>query len=191
MAGEETLEAAAPTGAAELEAPGAWKASMVSIFRTALLGLPEETTLGEIVAAARANPQLESVLGEMSIQQLIAIAVERPVPLSDDEEEELDDDALGAAVIRRRSDVPDGDVTVLSCLAEKGPMSETQICRTTKLSGEQLRLIMRGMRSKGYMHSEGSGNKRKLKITRAGSAFLRKKTGQAAPSRARRRRRRG
>jgi hypothetical protein len=47
------------------------------------------------------------------------------------------------------------------------------------------------MRTKGYVHSEGSGNKRKLKITRAGSAYLRKKTGDASPARGRRRRRRG
>jgi hypothetical protein len=95
MASEETLEAAAPE-VAESDGPGAWKASMVSVFRRALLDLPEQATLGEIVAAARANPQLESVLAEMSIQQLIDIAVERPMPHSDEEDEEDENDPDGA-----------------------------------------------------------------------------------------------
>ena len=192
MASEETLEAVAPVEVAESEAPDAWKASMVSVMRKALLDLPEDTTLGEIVAAARANPQMSSILGAMSIQQLIDIAVERPLPLPAEADEEADSDSgIGAAVIRRRSEVPDGDLTVLRCLSENGPMAESQICRTTRLSTEQVRLIMRGMRTDGYMHSDGIGPRRKLKITRAGSTYLAKKSGQKAPARARRRRRRG
>jgi predicted transcriptional regulator len=160
-------------------------------MRRVLMELPEETTLGEIVGAARSNPQLEPVLKEMSIRQLIDIAVERPRPEPAlDSEESGADLPISAAVIRRRSDVPDGDITLLKVLAEKGALSETQICRSAKLSAEQLRLILRGVRGKGYVHAEGSGNKRKLKITRAGSAYLRKKTGQGAPSKGRRRRRR-
>jgi predicted transcriptional regulator len=192
MASEETLEAAAQRPGAGNGSNGAWKASMVGVMRQVLMDLPENTTLGEIVEGARANPQMAPVLKEMSIKQLIDIAVERPIPeTAVDAEESGVSDLGGAAVIRRRSDVPNGDITVLSCLAERGAMSESSICRAAKLSSEQLRLILRGLRTKGYVHVEGSGNKRKLKVTRAGSAHLRKATGQMAPSgRGRRRRRR-
>ena len=191
MASEETLEAAAPLLGAESGSDGTWKSSMVSVMRQVLMDLPEKTTLGEIVEATRANPQMAPVLKEMSIKQLIDIAVERPRPEAPEDEEEPDGgDLTGAAVIRRRSDVPNGDVTVLACLSERGAMSESAICRTAKLSSEQLRLILRGLRGKGHIHVEGSGTKRKLKITRAGSAHLRKISGQAAPAGKGRRRRR-
>ena len=192
MASEEQVGALAPTPTPEGADAGSWKTSMLGVMRQVLMSLPEEATLGEIVDATASNPQLEPVLREMSIQQLIDIAVTRPRPEGENDSEDSGADlAAGAAVIRRRSDVPDGDATVLACLAEKGPMSEPQICRTAKLSNEQLRLIVRGLRSKGHIHIEGSGNKRKLKITRAGSGHLRKTTGQGSAPKGRRRRRRG
>ena len=129
----------------------------------------------------------------MSIKQLIDIAVERPLPERElDAEESGATDLGGAAVIRRRSDVPNGDITVLSCLAERGAMSEGAICRAAKLSSEQLRLILRGLRSKGYVHVEGSGNQAQAEGHPLGIGALAQnhRPEELLPSKGRRRRRR-
>ena len=60
MASEETLEAAPPQGRVEDGDSGSWKTSMVGVMRQVLMELPEKTTLGEIVEATRANPQMAS-----------------------------------------------------------------------------------------------------------------------------------
>lgn len=86
----------------------------------------------------------------------------------------LDLDA-GPAVIRRRADVPDGDVRLLSALSkQKAGRRENELLQTTGLASDQVRLILRNLRTKGFIHVEGSGIKRRIKITRHGTAYLRK-----------------
>lgn len=80
-----------------------------------------------------------------------------------------------SAVIRRRADVPDGDVRILSALArQKTGRREAELLQGTSLASDQLRLILRSLRTKGYIHVEGSGTKRRIKITRHGTLYLRK-----------------
>jgi hypothetical protein len=184
-----------------------WRQSLLGVMRQVIHSLPDQTTLGELVAATRANPHLAPMLGYMSVQELIDMAVARPshgmsgtsgissisgistarstngvrrrVP---EPEIEFDEDGnplmelpdTGPAVIRRRADIPDGDFRVLRSLADEGPLSEPSLLRTTKVTSEQLKLILRHLRTKGWIHVEGSGPKRKIKITRNGSSHLRK-----------------
>jgi predicted transcriptional regulator len=161
-----------------------WRASMISIMQTIVGNLPGTASLGEIVAAAEANPSIRPVLGTMTVQELIDMAVARPESSPDDDEdpEALDLDANGG-VIRRRADVPDGDLVILESLSQAGAQNETQLARSTGLTSEQVRLILRQLRSKSYVHVEGSGNKRKIKITRNGGGFLRKRRRRLARSR--------
>jgi hypothetical protein len=76
-------------------------------------------------------------------------------------------------VIRRRADVPDGDERVLEFLADQGASTESAIGRGARLTSEQVRLLLRTLRTRGHVHVEGSGAKRRIKITRTGSAWLR------------------
>ncbi len=52
--------------------------------------------------------------------------------------------------------------------------------QATGLASDQVRLILRNLRTKGYIHVEGSGLKRRVKITRHGAGYLRKLDPQAA-----------
>ena len=169
-----------------------WRQSLLEVMRQVVNSLPDETTLGELVAATRANPHLAPMLGYMSVQELIDMAVARPVQhrpdingrgrRSAEPEIEFDEEGnplmdlpdAGPAVIRRRADVPDGDYRILRTLADEGPLSEPGLVRATKLTSEQLKLIIRHLRTKGWIHIEGSGSKRKIKITRNGASHLRK-----------------
>jgi hypothetical protein len=170
-----------------------WRQSLLGVMRQVVHSLPDETTLGELVAATRANPHLAPMLGYMSVQELIDMAVARPVTArpkpvnhrrrrSAEPEIEFDEEGnpimdlpdAGPAVIRRRADVPDGDYRVLRTLADEGPLSEPGLLRATKLTSEQLKLVLRHLRTKGWIHIEGSGQKRKIKVTRNGSSHLRK-----------------
>lgn len=187
-----------------------WRQSLLGVMRQVIHSLPDQTTLGELVAATRANPHLAPMLGYMSVQELIDMAVARPSGMSGmsgmsgvgsglgiipagkssngvrrrvpEPEIEFDEDGnplmelpdTGPAVIRRRADIPDGDFRVLRSLADEGPLSEPSLLRTTKVTSEQLKLILRHLRTKGWIHIEGSGPKRKIKITRNGSSHLRK-----------------
>jgi hypothetical protein len=181
-----------------------WRQSLLAVMRQVIHSLPDQTTLGELVAATRANPHLAPMLGYMSVQELIDMAVARPTlaaasgtsigatvksvngvrrrPVIAEPEIEFDEDGnplmelpdAGPAVIRRRADIPDGDYRVLRSLADEGPLSEPSLLRTTKVTTEQLKLILRHLRTKGWIHIEGSGPKRKIKITRNGSSHLRK-----------------
>jgi predicted transcriptional regulator len=151
------------------------------------------------------------MLGYMSVQELIDMAVARPVLATrmettsggattggettsgatsngssrravQESEIEYDEDGnplmelpdAGPAVIRRRADVPDGDLRILRTLADEGPLSEPVLLRATKLTTEQIKLVIRHLRAKGFIHVEGSAQKRKVKITRNGAAHLRK-----------------
>jgi hypothetical protein len=183
-----------------------WRQSLLGVMRQVIHSLPDQTTLGELVAATRANPHLAPMLGYMSVQELIDMAVARPSvassatgatgsatgkstngarrrsPQLGEPEIEFDEEGnplmdlpdTGPAVIRRRADIPDGDFRVLRSLADEGPLSEPSLLRATKVTSEQLKLILRHLRTKGWIHVEGSGPKRKIKITRNGSSHLRK-----------------
>ncbi|TPV95803.1 MAG: hypothetical protein B7733_08065 [Myxococcales bacterium FL481] len=143
--------------------------------------------MGELIGATQANAQLEPVLARMTVQELIdmararktspdpTVAGNREAPSDDEIDSDLELPDLGPAVIRRRADVPDGDVLVLTCLSEHGPLGEGTLTRKTRVTSEQLRLTLRQLRTKGYIHIEGSGAKRKIRITRNGTGFLRKK----------------
>jgi hypothetical protein len=174
-----------------------WRQSLLAVMRQVIHSLPDQTTLGELVAATRANPHLAPMLGYMSVQELIDMAVARPtysmpiVPkptngvrrrVPEPAEIEYDEDGnplmelpdAGPAVIRRRADIPDGDFRILRSLTDEGPLSEPSLLRATKMTSEQLKLLLRHLRTKGWIHIEGSGPKRKIKVTRNGTSHLRK-----------------
>lgn len=168
-----------------------WRSSLLEVMRQVIHSLPDQTTLGELVAATRANDHLAPMLGYMSVQELIDMAVARPTTSkkapakkSQKREPEIEFDEegnplmdlpdAGPAVIRRRADVPDGDNRILRALAKEGPLSESGLIRATKLTSDQVKLVLRHLRTKGWIHIEGAGQKRKIKITRNGSSHLRK-----------------
>lgn len=175
---EQTPEAAA-------EADAAWAESMANIVREVVNGLPDDATLGELVEATRASPEMRGVLKYVTVQQLIEMACTRPAQKRDDEFK-LDADGNPIlelnepTIVRRRADVPDGELRILRALASprwtKGAMGESQLLRATSLTSEQLRLLLRALKTKGYVHLEGSGSKRKIKITRSGGSHLRRQS---------------
>lgn len=182
---EQQPEAAVPTDNAD----DAWGQSLRELIHEVIASLPDHATLGELIAAIRANPAMAPVLDIFTVQELIDTARKRPVaaaaprPAKNGAREvQYDADGNpvmdlgdpGALVIRRRADVPDGDVRVLRCLAERGGLRESELTNLANLTTEQLRIILRNLRAKGFVHVEGSGLKRRLKITRQGSTFLRK-----------------
>lgn len=177
-----------------------WAESLREVLRDVIKQLPGHVTLGELVEATRSNPQLAPVLEHFTVQELIDLAKERPpgepsdiaarlaaapgkarstaatgeVLLDDEGNPYLDLDS-GPAVIRRRADVPDGDVRLLSALSkQKTGRRELELLQSTGLASEQVRLILRNLRTRGFIHVEGTGLKRRIKITRHGAAYLRK-----------------
>ena len=174
-----------------------WADSLREVLRDVIKQLPGHVTLGELVGATRSNPQLAPVLEHFTVQELIDLVKERPrgepseiaarlaakakaspntgeVLLDEEGNPYLDLDS-GPAVIRRRADVPDGDVRLLSALSkQKTGRRETELLQTTGLASDQVRLILRNLRTRGFIHVEGTGLKRRIKITRHGSAYLRK-----------------
>lgn len=171
-------------------ADDAWAHSLREVMREVIASLPDHATLGELINAARSNPHMAPVLDILTVQELIDIARKRPPKpapgkngrASPPREVQYDEDGNplmdlgdpGALVIRRRADVPDGDTRVLRCLAERGGLREQDLVSLANLTSEQLRIILRSLRAKGLVHVEGSGVKRRLKITRHGNAALRK-----------------
>lgn len=180
----------------------AWAESLREVLRDVIKQLPGHVTLGELVGATRSNPQLVPVLEHFTVQELIDLVKERPrgeqpseiaarlaakakappstngntgeVLLDEEGNPYLDLDS-GPAVIRRRADVPDGDVRLLSALSkQKTGRRETELLQTTGLASDQVRLILRNLRTRGFIHVEGTGLKRRIKITRHGAAYLRK-----------------
>jgi predicted transcriptional regulator len=175
-----------------------WAESLREVLRDVIKQLPGHVTLGELVGATRSNPQLVPVLEHFTVQELIDLVKERPrgeqpseiaarlaakakaspstgeVLLDEEGNPYLDLDS-GPAVIRRRADVPDGDVRLLSALSkQKAGRRETELLQTTGLASDQVRLILRNLRTRGFIHVEGTGIKRRIKITRHGAAYLRK-----------------
>lgn len=166
-----------------------WRTSLLEMMRQVVNTLPDETTLGDLVRATRGNAQFAPLLAYISVQELIDMAVARPpavkptrkaarsepeVTFDEEGNPIMDLPDTGPAVIRRRADVPDGDSRVLRLLADEGPLTETSLARTSRLTQEQLRLVLRHLRTKGWIHIEGSGTKRKIKITRNGASHIRK-----------------
>lgn len=173
-----------------------WAESLRDVLRDVIKTLPGQVTLRELVDATRSNSQLAPVLDHFTVQELIDLVKDRPrgepsdlalqlkpaakpAPtgevLFDEEGNPLLDLDNGPAVIRRRADVPDGDVRLLSALSkQKAGRRENELLQTTGLASDQVRLILRNLRTKGFIHVEGSGIKRRIKITRHGTAYLRK-----------------
>ena len=174
-----------------------WAASLREVLRDVIKTLPSKVTLGELVDATRSNPQLAPVLEHFTVQELIDLVKDRPRDeaepslasltakagkpaatgevIFDEEGNPILDLDNGPAVIRRRADVPDGDVRLLSALSkQKSGRRENELLQTTGLASDQVRLILRNLRTKGFIHVEGSGIKRRIKITRHGTAYLRK-----------------
>jgi predicted transcriptional regulator len=182
----------------------AWAESLREVLRDVIKTLPGQVTLRELVDATRSNSQLAPVLDHFTVQELIDLVKDRPrgepsdlalhgnggngnaakpapkpAPtgevMFDEEGNPLLDLDNGPAVIRRRADVPDGDVRLLSALSkQKSGRRENELLQTTGLASDQVRLILRNLRTKGFIHVEGSGIKRRIKITRHGTAYLRK-----------------
>jgi len=184
---EQQPEAAIPTEPAITGADDAWGQSLRELIRDVIASLPDHATLGELIAAIRANPAMAPVLEIFTVQELIDTARQRrpkpnkpakPAPGEIQYDAEgnpvMDLGDPGAMVIRRRADVPDGDIRVLRCLAERGGLRESEIGPLANLTAEQLRIILRNLRAKSFVHVEGTGLKRRLKVTRQGSTHMRK-----------------
>lgn len=171
---------------------GAWGDSLREVLKDVIRALPDTTTLGELVDATRKNGHMAPVLDIFTVQELIDLAKIRPQQaengkltgdafLDDEEDDEFGEETFdpsesGAAVIRRRADVPDGDLRILKALAEqKIGKRDVELLQATALASEQLRLVLRFLRTKGYIHIDGSGIKRRYRITRYGLAYLRRK----------------
>lgn len=154
--------------------PEGWEASLLEVFREVLHKLPDETSLGELVQATQANPHIAPVLQILSVQELIDLAAKRPRigKKSAAPDGPVDD---GTMVIRRRADVPDGDLRILNVLSDHAsPLSEGDIAQHSRLSEDQVRLIVRQLSAKGLAVVEGSAARRRIRITRSGQYHLRK-----------------
>lgn len=164
--------------------PDAYAQSLREVMIGVINSLPDQATLGELIAGAKSNAAMAPVLEIFTVQELIDATKKRPKPSAakpapkeiqfDEEGNPIMDLDAGPQVIRRRADVPDGDLRVLRVLAERGPQREIDLANSAELTGEQLRILLRSLRTKGHVHVEGSGAKRRLKITRHGSGYLRK-----------------
>lgn len=169
----------------------AWAESLREVFTDVIRQLPSHVTLAELVEATRSNPHMAGVLEHFTVQELIDLVKDRPrsadpLPLRsngkpagelsfDEEGNPLLDLDAGPAVIRRRADAPDGDLRLLRALAkQKTGRREPELVQASGLASDQVRLILRHLRTKGYVHVEGSGLKRRVKITRHGVGYLRK-----------------
>ncbi len=164
-------------------ADGAWAESLRDVMRQVIGSLPDHANLGDLVAAARSNPAIAPVLDIFTVSELIETAKKKPKPKPAPKQAEPGGDTdgmpaleldAGPRVIRRRADVPDGDLRVLKSLSTQGPLKESELVSATELTSEQLRIIVRHLRTKGFIHIEGSGAKRRVKITRNGGGYLRK-----------------
>lgn len=161
--------------------PEGWESSLLEVFREVLRKLPEDTSLGELVKATQANPHIAPVLQILSVQELIDLAATRPkVEKKPSASEGPVDD--GTMVIRRRSEVPDGDLRVLRALCDSldkktraGAMPESELATRCNLSEDQVRLILRQLNAKSLVVVEGSGARKRVRITRQGQQHLRKK----------------
>ena len=165
----------------------AWAQSLRDVLREVIRDLPDHATLGELVDATRASAHLAPVLDIFTVQELIDVAKARPraapapkpapagqIHFDEEGNPLMDLGEIGPAVIRRRADVPDGDARVLQALARsKTGRKESELLQLTELASDQLRLVLRHLRTKTLVHVEGAGLKRRYKITRAGATAIR------------------
>lgn len=171
--------------------------ALLEVVRTSVQQLPDEATLGELYEGIEQQPELRPVLEVLTVQHLLEWGKSRPrrarveaAPTPEDEGVYIDEDGNyntdmmdgAAAVVRRKADVDEGNLAVLRFLAKAGAHTELSISRGTRLGGEQVRLVVRHLRNKGLVHAEGSGAKRRNRITRAGNQYLKKQG--AAPAEA-------
>lgn len=159
-------------------ADDAWSQSLRDVMRNILETLPDHATLGELIEAAQKNAQVAPVLDIFTVQELIEVARARPKtqtprPSAGSDEGAVDDG--GATVIRRRADAPDGDLRILRALNEHGLLRESELATHASLTSDQIRILLRQLRTKGYIHIEGGGTKRRYRITRHGNSHLRKR----------------
>lgn len=169
----------------------AWAESLRDVFVDVVRQLPSTVTLGELVEVTRHNESLAPVLDHFTVQELIDLVKDRPrsaeplvppgTPVKpaelqyDEEGNPLLDLDPGSNVIRRRADVPDGDLRLLrALLRQKTGRREAELVQATGLASDQVRLILRNLRTRGYIHIEGTGVKRRVKITRHGAGYIRK-----------------
>ncbi len=162
-------------------------ASLKAVFAQVVHTLPATATLGEIVDAATGSAQMLPLLNRLTVRELIDIVTSRPrddrrhgehradaeISYDEDGNPMLALDA-GPQIVRRRADVPDGDLLVLRALQSQGPLGEAQLARATRLSSEQVRLIVRSLKTRALVHLEGSGAKCRIKITRSGASMVRR-----------------
>lgn len=161
--------------------------ALLTVVRDVVHSLPNEATLGQLVEQLETRPELRPVLEVLTVQHLLEWGKSRPTrpePSATsaaaedgvyvDEDGNYNTDLLdgAAAVVRRRADVEEGNLSVLNFLSKAGAHTELSISRGTRLDAEQVRLVVRHLRKKGMVHSEGSGAKRRNRITRAGTQFL-------------------
>ncbi len=120
----------------------AWAESLREVMCKVIATLPDDATLGELVEAARSNAAMAPVLDIFSVQELIEAAKKRPKPTAKPKDDglQLDEDGnplmdldAGPAVIRRRADVPDGDLRVLRVLADRGAQREIDLANNAGL----------------------------------------------------------
>jgi len=169
------------------DADAAWRESLREVMRDVVNRLPDGATLGELVDATRRTPHMAAVLEIFSVRELIELAKTRPPPAKNGGsakrgEISVDEDGNpvldlgengGPSVIRRRADVPDGDARLLKALQKNGPQRETDLATAASLTSDQVRIILRNLRTRGLIHIEGSGAKRRIKLTRQGNGHLR------------------
>ncbi len=184
---DDTDDASAAAESDEPAADDAWAESLRDVLRQVINSLPDHATLGELVQAARGTPAIAPVLDIFTVRELIETAKKKPkaspAPQAGKAGPKLDADGIpameldaGPKVIRRRADVPDGDLRVLRSLSSRGPLKESDLVSATELTSDQLRIIVRHLRTKGYVHIEGTSTKQRFKITRTGGGYLRKQS---------------
>ena len=164
--------------------------ALLEVVKTSMHQLPDEATLGELFLEIEQREELRPVLEVLTVQHLLewgkartrsqAVAAEEPFV---DEDGNVSGDFLdqGApTVVRRKADVEEGNLAVLAFLSKAGSQTELSISRGTRMDAEQVRLVVRHLRNKGLVHVEGSGARRRNRITRAGSQWLKKQRPSAA-----------
>jgi len=162
--------------------------ALLSLVRDVVHSLPGDATLGQLVEQLETRAELRPVLKVLTVQHLLEWGKTRPQrsapapapsPAEDgvyiDEDGNYITDLLDGtpAVVRRKADVEEGNLSVLKFLSKAGAHTEVSISRGTRLDTDQVRLVVRHLRKKGLIHSEGGGVKRRNHITRAGTQFLR------------------
>ncbi len=167
--------------------------ALLNLVRDVVHSLPCDATLGQLVEQLETRDELRPVLEVLTVQHILEWGKTRPRPTvtsptpgSDEDGVYLDEDGNyttdlldgAAAVVRRKADVEEGNLSVLNFLSRAGAHTELSISRGTRLDADQVRLVVRHLRKKGLIHSEGSGAKRRNRITRAGTQFLAKYAGQ-------------